>query len=310
VGYCSGLGSTREVTRCLENIAGRRMDPRELAACLDRRTARGVNRCIANARDYVFDPEELHFMAASVVAESPPEVKADAELQRLLANWAHLDPSARAQAAARESEYARHEQARLEGMFARLQDRLLEVHPDSNIDTKRNNFVYNFAGGANGQYHILYCSPHEYVIIFGSPTDLNAYSGRYDIAIHDWLLKGLMEVYHEGDHHSESYYPGTHAYLDDGRGKIYSTTGPSYMLEYGRGRISTAWDFGVNAPAKNVTRDRTNKRSQVRRCRDIALKEVFAKPKRKRARRRKQRDTRREIERELDRAPAPEARPQ
>jgi len=299
--FCSDRQDSMGKIRCLEATAGRRLDRFQLRDCLLRKSPRSIHRCVKRTHDYVFDPEIIHHLITQSLQRAPVKQTYETQTQAQLDRWATMSRDDRmAMVQPRERAYQQ-QQARLESIFSDFQKSLISTYPQRGIDDSQGGFIFNFAGGANGQYQLLYCSAHEYVIIFGSPTDLNAYSGRYAMAVHDWLLEGKMQVYHAGDHYRREYGPGSHAILDSGTSKIYSTEGPTYMVEYARGRIGSALDFGVRAPARYVTRDRQNRKAQVRRCRKIAVREFFAAPRRVRARKRESKKNRRAFIRELRR---------
>ncbi len=72
---------------------------------------------------------------------------------------------------------------------------LAEAYPGL-IDGAPGNWVGSKAGGILGKVHFLYFSPREYVVIFGSPTGTQGFSGRYQrVEIHKFLLAGQIDSY-------------------------------------------------------------------------------------------------------------------
>lgn len=125
-------------------------------------------------------------------------------------------------------------------------------------------WIFNYAGGAMGQLTILYASPKEYLIFFGSPVGTEGFSGRYLMDIWDTVFDGKMLCYHEAgktygtdsgeDFTRYEYGPGQKngltGYLPQGKTKGYMLPpGGAYMLEYGRGTIAQGFYFGVIASA-------------------------------------------------------------
>ena len=52
------------------------------------------------------------------------------------------------------------------------------------------------AGGILGKVRFLYFSPREYVVLFGSPTGTQGFSGRYKhVEIHKFLIAGQIDCY-------------------------------------------------------------------------------------------------------------------
>ena len=110
-----------------------------------------------------------------------------------------------------------------------------------------NPWLFNTACGAMGQLKLLYGSLSEYLILFGTPIGTEGHSGRYRADVHDFMIKGEMWTYHEGDIEKTIYLPGDHAVLERRRTKGYRAMEDTWMLEYARGAIPTmlptgSWD--------------------------------------------------------------------
>ncbi len=72
---------------------------------------------------------------------------------------------------------------------------LAEEYPDL-IDADPPRWVGSKAGGILGKVRFLYFSAREYVVIFGSPTGTQGFSGRYKhVDIHKFLMAGQIDSY-------------------------------------------------------------------------------------------------------------------
>jgi C-8 sterol isomerase len=102
----------------------------------------------------------------------------------------------------------------------------------------RQEWIFNLAGGATGMMNVLHGSITEYLIIFGSSIGTNAFSGRYPMEIHDWVMSGAMHTYTQADPgHAVTTAVGDHARLDRATVKGFSIEPDTWMLEYGRGFV-------------------------------------------------------------------------
>ena len=64
------------------------------------------------------------------------------------------------------------------------------------IDPTPGRWVASTAGGILGKVRFLYFSPREYVVIFGTPTGTQGFSGRYRrVDIDKFLLAGQIDSY-------------------------------------------------------------------------------------------------------------------
>ncbi|HTL13346.1 MAG TPA: hypothetical protein VL588_12710 [Bdellovibrionota bacterium] len=162
----------------------------------------------------------------------------------------------------------------IEQAFDLVQHELSSRYGD-HISTARH-WIFNDAGTALGQLTLMHCSTKEYVIFFGSPLAINGFSGRYPMAeFFDFMLAGEMRTFSEGDLQPQVYPPGTYAHLEKSQGKGYSTTPGSWMLEYGRGNIISAFPFGVTGPARYITHDWKAAKDQIVDCGKLAIHEIF-----------------------------------
>jgi hypothetical protein len=63
-------------------------------------------------------------------------------------------------------------------LLTRAVQLLADEYPDL-IDPTPGGWVGSKAGGILGKVRFLYFSPREYIVIFGSPTGTQGFSGRY-----------------------------------------------------------------------------------------------------------------------------------
>ena len=105
----------------------------------------------------------------------------------------------------------------------------------------RDDYIFNLTSGGCGMMKILHASVTEYLIIFGSAIGTEAFSGRYAMDIHDFVMTGEMWTYTD-DRCGERVVtrPGERALLPKGRVKGWRITEGTWMLEYGRGFLPSA----------------------------------------------------------------------
>ncbi len=114
---------------------------------------------------------------------------------------------------------------------------------------------FNWTGGTLGQMAIVYASLNEYILIFGSPIGSEGFSGRYSsMDVYDCMFAGEMTTYMEGQIERTVYLPGDMAVLERHKGKGYTMTPGTYMLEYTTGNTLFSLPTGLFAPF-NVTND-------------------------------------------------------
>src|SRR5215213_9299786 len=96
-------------------------------------------------------------------------------------------------------------------LITRTTDLLAAAYPDL-IDPTPGRWVGSKAGGILGKVRFLYFSPREYVVLFGSPTGTQGFSGRYKhVEIHKFLIAGRIDSYDlESD---DLLRPGEHTCL-------------------------------------------------------------------------------------------------
>ncbi|UXA12706.1 isomerase [Mycobacterium sp. SMC-8] len=133
-------------------------------------------------------------------------------------------------------------------LTARAVGLLAEAYPGL-IDPTPGRWVGSKAGGVLGKVRFLYFSPREYIVIFGSPTGTQGFSGRYKhVDIHKFLLAGQIDSYDlESDDHVAlpPLMPGGHTCLQRGHARGLTIHPGSWHLEYGRGAVATTLPFAM-----------------------------------------------------------------
>jgi hypothetical protein len=99
-----------------------------------------------------------------------------------------------------------------------------------------NDYIFNLTAGGCAMMKVLHGSITEYLIIFGSAIGTEAFSGRYRLDIHDFVLSGEMWTYTE-QRCGERLVTraGERALLPRGKVKGWRILEGTWMLEYGRG---------------------------------------------------------------------------
>jgi hypothetical protein len=132
-------------------------------------------------------------------------------------------------------------------MITRATELRAEKYPDL-IDVEPGRWVGNKAGGILGKVRFLYFTPREYVVIFGSPSGTQGFSGRYKhVEIHKYLLAGQIDSYDlESDQTvPATLLPGEHTCLEKGRVRGLTIHPGSWHIEYGRGAVVTTLPFAT-----------------------------------------------------------------
>ena len=127
-------------------------------------------------------------------------------------------------------------------MVERIRRELAQRHPGHVRD--RVDWVFNIAGGAVGQMCILHASLTEYVIVFGSPTGTEGYSGRFAADDYFIILEGEQWAYAEGELERRVYRRGEMHHLPRGSSCGYRMPDRCFALEYARGLIPLMLPFG------------------------------------------------------------------
>jgi len=147
-----------------------------------------------------------------------------------------------------------------ERMFAALLDALEECYPGRIARPPR--WVLSHAGGALGQFAILYGSLSEYLLIFGTPIGTHGYTGRFRY-VTDWafFLTGEACYFAEGDLEPTVRRAGETMVLERRAGMGYRFAAETWILEYARGAIPTMLPFGLADAMLSILDYRTVRRS-------------------------------------------------
>jgi hypothetical protein len=124
---------------------------------------------------------------------------------------------------------------------------LVDEYPDL-IDPTPGRWVGSKAGGILGKVRFLYFSAREYIVIFGSPTGTQGFSGRYKhVQIHKILMAGRIDWYDLGsdDTAAMTLLPGEHACMEKGQARGLTIHPGSWHIEYGRGAVATTLPFAM-----------------------------------------------------------------
>ncbi|KUH67620.1 isomerase [Mycolicibacterium novocastrense] len=132
-------------------------------------------------------------------------------------------------------------------LTSRAVELLAEAYPDL-IDAEPGRWVASKAGGILGKVRFVYFSPREYIVIFGSPTGTQGFSGRYKrVQIHKFLMAGRIDSYdlESDDSAAMTLLPGERTCLDKGQARGLTIHPGSWHIEYGRGAVATTLPFAM-----------------------------------------------------------------
>lgn len=132
-------------------------------------------------------------------------------------------------------------------LIARATQLLAEAYPDL-IDATPGRWVGSKAGGILGKVRFLYFSPREYIVLFGSPTGTQGFSGRYKhVDIHKFLISGQIDWYDlESDELTgTTLRPGERTHTERGHARGMTIAPGSFHIEYGRGAVATTLPFAM-----------------------------------------------------------------
>jgi hypothetical protein len=132
-------------------------------------------------------------------------------------------------------------------LITRAIEALADEYPDL-IDATPGRWVGSKAGGILGKVRFLYFSPREYIVIFGSPTGTQGFSGRYKhVDVHKFLIAGQIDWYdvESDDLSGHTLTPGEHAHMARGQARGMTIHPGSWHIEYGRGAVATTLPFAM-----------------------------------------------------------------
>ncbi|MCV7155311.1 ERG2 family protein [Mycolicibacterium pyrenivorans] len=133
-------------------------------------------------------------------------------------------------------------------LITRAVELLNDEYPDL-IDPAPGRWVGSKAGGILGKVRFLYFSPREYIVIFGTPTGTQGFSGRYKhVDVHKFLIAGRIDSYDlESDDTAPlpPLLPGDRTCLERGYARGLTIHPGSWHIEYGRGAVATTLPFAM-----------------------------------------------------------------
>src|SRR6478752_8582061 len=132
-------------------------------------------------------------------------------------------------------------------LISRTTRLLAQAYPDL-IDATPGRWVGSKAGGILGKVRFLYFTPREYIVIFGSPTGTQGFSGRYKhVDVHKFLMAGRIDWYdvESDDISAKTLLPGEHARMERGQARGLTIHPGSWHIEYGRGAVATTLPFAM-----------------------------------------------------------------
>jgi hypothetical protein len=132
-------------------------------------------------------------------------------------------------------------------LISRATELLSAEYPDL-IDATPGRWVGSKAGAILGKVRFLYFGPREYIVLFGSPTGTQGFSGRYKhVEIHKFLMAGQIDSYDlEADELVPmTLLPGEHTCLEKGHARGLTIHPGSWHIEYGRGAVVTTLPFAM-----------------------------------------------------------------
>jgi len=137
----------------------------------------------------------------------------------------------------------------LEGgeLISRATSLIADEYPDL-VSPTPGRWVGSKAGGILGKVRFLYFTPREYIVIFGSPTGTQGFSGRYKhVDVHKFLMAGRIDWYdvESDDISAKTLLPGEHARMERGQARGLTIHPGSWHIEYGRGAVATTLPFAM-----------------------------------------------------------------
>jgi hypothetical protein len=132
-------------------------------------------------------------------------------------------------------------------LLTRATQWLADEYPDL-IDATPGRWVGSKAGGILGKVRFLYFSPREYIVLFGSPSGTQGFSGRYKhVQIHKFLMSGQIDWYELDSDQTvpTTLHPGEHACMEKGHARGLTIHPGSWHIEYGRGAVVTTLPFAM-----------------------------------------------------------------
>lgn len=168
-------------------------------------------------------------------------------------------------------------------MLDEVNRKLHAAYPELIMAPGEGEWIFNSVGGSLAEIKVLFCSPNEYVALWGAPVETDGFSGRYNkMDVWDIMLDGSMQSYAPGGNHQYDVYentgfPGTHltSWLRRGIGKHFRLEKGAYMIDYGRGNLISSLASGAILGHTNVTGDSYSLRKMLGGCAQATFRNWF-----------------------------------
>ncbi|PVG03004.1 putative C-8 sterol isomerase erg-1 [Serendipita vermifera] len=164
-----------------------------------------------------------------------------AYLDRIKDRWYIMDPVLLNQLS--RDAIAKHENDTV-GMIDYIVANLTDTYGAKHINPRKDEWVFNNAGGAMGTMYIIHASITEYLIIFGTPLGTEGHTGRHTADDYFNILVGEEWAAKAGALEMEVYPPGSVHLMKRGEVKQYKMHRGCFALEYARGWIPPMLPFG------------------------------------------------------------------
>jgi len=124
--------------------------------------------------------------------------------------------------------------------WPRVVDRIvadLDAAYPGHVATGERRFLLENAGGAMAQRAFLHVSRREMLTLVGSPIGTEGHTGRHRAEVWDFVIRGQLWAYREGDLARAVYLPGDASYSGPYEARGYRLPDQAWMLEYVRGPV-------------------------------------------------------------------------
>jgi C-8 sterol isomerase len=127
----------------------------------------------------------------------------------------------------------------------RISEELEAAYPGHIVPPEKQEWTFNYAGGAVGQMKIVHASLTEYILFFNSPIGTEGATGRFRADDFFYMLEGDHWSYYEGRTEKKVTPPGEVSILKRGEFGAYRLPEGGLAMEYARGAIPAMLPFGL-----------------------------------------------------------------
>jgi C-8 sterol isomerase len=181
-----------------------------------------------------------------------------------------FDPKTIAEITKQAAQFSPTDQAGYDRLYGFVQDQLEQHYPGRIAKGQR--WIFNSAGGSLTQITILYCSFNEYLIIYETPINAIGFTGYYKkLNLWDFYIDGSVSTYAEGEHVPTVFKAGEFSFLPANMGRGFQTNNRVSGIEYARGNVLNAFNFGVISSAHSGMLDWHYAFSQIHDCAALAI---------------------------------------